>query len=473
MPNEEYDLGMVGLGVMGSNLVLNMADHGFSIAGLDKDIQKVNHLQAETGSRNIFATTSLADFIQALRKPRAIMMLVPAGSIVDGVIRETIPYLETGDILIDGGNSYYKDTNLRQNTLAEKGLQFLGVGISGGEAGARHGASLMPGGPEEAYRRVEPILEAVAAKVNGEPCVAFMGQGSAGHYVKMVHNGLEYGLMELIAESYDLMKRGLGLMDEEIEGVFTTWNKSELNSFLIEITAKIFAKIDPQSGRKLIDVILDEARQKGTGKWTSQDAMDLQVAVPTIDMAVGMRDLSTYKKDRQAGSKQLPGPEGPLNNIEKAPFLNTLKNSLYASMIITFAQGMELLQEASKAYNYQLDLQSIASIWRGGCIIRAALLEPIRSAYQKQPDLANLLFDPILGSQEAGKRIPELRELIGKGIEAGIPVPAFMASLAYYDSMRSLWLPANLIQAQRDFFGAHTYERVDERGVFHTQWEEE
>lgn len=473
MPNEEYDLGMVGLGVMGSNLVLNMADHGFSIAGLDKDIQKVNHLQAETGSRNIFATTSLADFIQALRKPRAIMMLVPAGSIVDGVIRETIPYLETGDILIDGGNSYYKDTNLRQNTLAEKGLQFLGVGISGGEAGARHGASLMPGGPEEAYRRVEPILEAVAAKVNGEPCVAFMGQGSAGHYVKMVHNGLEYGLMELIAESYDLMKRGLGLMDEEIEGVFTTWNKSELNSFLIEITAKIFAKIDPQSGRKLIDVILDEARQKGTGKWTSQDAMDLQVAVPTIDMAVGMRDLSTYKKDRQAGSKQLPGPEGPLNNIEKAPFLNTLKNSLYASMIITFAQGMELLQEASKAYNYQLDLQSIASIWRGGCIIRAALLEPIRSAYQKQPDLANLLFDPILGSQEAGKRIPELRGLIGKGIEAGIPVPAFMASLAYYDSMRSLWLPANLIQAQRDFFGAHTYERVDERGVFHTQWEEE
>ncbi len=470
MPHVEFDLGMVGLGVMGSNLVQNMADHGFAVAGFDKDLQKVAALQAEAGGRRIRATGSTQEFVDILRKPRAVMLMVPAGPPVDAVIRDLLPYLESGDMLIDGGNSYFKDTNLRQKTLEGKGLLYLGVGISGGEQGARHGASIMPGGPKAAYERVKEILNAAAARVDGQPCAAYMGPGSAGHYVKMVHNGLEYGLMELIAECYDLMKRGLGMDDEAIQQVFTDWNSGELNSYLLEITANIFARIDTGSSQRLVDVILDEARQKGTGKWTSQEAMDLQVPAPTIDIAVSMRDMSTGKMLREQASQILPEPQRQIDGNKKA-FLDDLQDAMYAGMILTFTQGMALLGKASIEYQYNLDLKTIARIWRGGCIIRAALLEPIAAAYEAQPDLPNLMFNERLGPGETGRCIPALRDVVAAAARAAVPVPGLMASLGYYDSLSSAWLPANLIQAQRDYFGAHTYERVDGQGVFHTQWE--
>jgi 6-phosphogluconate dehydrogenase len=465
----QYEMGMVGLGVMGRNLVLNIADHGFSIAGYDKDSEKVTELKNEAEGRPIFAATSLDDFFNALRTPRVVMMLVPAGSPVDAVIRDVLPFLTPGDMIIDGGNSYYKDTNLRAETLAQKGIRYLGVGISGGESGARHGPSMMPGGPKDAYERVRPIFEAAAAKVDNEPCVAYLGTGSAGHYVKMVHNGIEYGLMELIAETYDLMKRGLGLSDDEIHQAYKQWNQDETSSYLIEISANIFKEVDDKTGKRLIDVILDEAKQKGTGKWTSQSAMDLQVPASTIDMAVAMRDLSVYKTNRieidhilGAGIKKL--------DVEQTSFLKSLHKAYYAAMLLTYAQGMSLLGKASKSFEYNLDLETIARIWRGGCIIRASLLEDIRSIYRSNPDLPNLLRDDRMGRKIAGFQ-DDLRMVVKSAIDAGIPTPGFMASLAYFDAFRSPWLPANLIQAQRDYFGAHTYERTDAKGVFHTQWE--
>jgi 6-phosphogluconate dehydrogenase len=390
---------------------------------------------------------------------------------VDAVIRDLLPHLQPGDLIIDGGNSHFDDTDLRGKMLAEKGLHFLGVGISGGESGARHGPSIMPGGPREAYERVRPIFEAVAAKVNGEPCVTYLGPGSAGHYVKMVHNGIEYGLMQLIAESYDLMTRGLGLSDDELHDVYARWNETELNGFLIEITAQIFRQVDEKTGRRLVDVILDEARQKGTGKWTSQDGMELQAPTPTIDAAVAARDLSTYKTERETASRLLGGPS-PSFQGERGAFLEQLRSALYAAMILTYAQGMALLRVASQSYGYGLDLEAVARIWRGGCIIRAALLEPIRAAYRARPDLANLLLDPDL-SAELVRRQGDLRAIVSHAAGLGIPAPGLMASLAYLDGYRSAWLPANLIQAQRDYFGAHTYERVDARGVFHTRWSDD
>ena len=381
-----------------------------------------------------------------------------------------MPLLDPGDILIDAGNSYYKDTELRQKTLAQKGILLLGVGLSGGEYGARFGPSLMPGGPVEAYERVQPVLEAVAAKVGGEPCVAYLGPGSAGHYVKMVHNGLEYGWMELIAECYDLMERGLGLSDQQIQSIFEEWDHAELNSYLIEITGNIFGKVDERTGKLLVDVILDEARQKGTGKWVSQDAMDLQVPVPTIDMAVAFRDLSGYKADREKACRALTGPDRKLSlPVDQA--IAQAKNALYAGMIITFAQGMALLNAASASYQYHLDLETIARIWRGGCIIRAALLEKVRKAFQTSPNLTNLLLDPTLG-EDVISRQDDLRRLVAAAARVGLPFPGLMVSLAYFDGLRSDWLPANLIQAQRDYFGSHTYERVDDKGIFHTRWEE-
>ncbi|MDD5369752.1 MAG: NADP-dependent phosphogluconate dehydrogenase, partial [Anaerolineaceae bacterium] len=403
---------------------------------------------------------------------RAIMMMVPAGSPVDAVIHDLLPFLNINDLIIDGGNSYYKDTELRQKTLQEKGVLFLGVGISGGEHGARSGASLMPGGPIDGYLRVEPILTSVAARVNGEACITYMGAGASGHYVKMVHNGIEYGLMELIAESYDLMKRVLHMQDDEIQQEFTQWNQTEINSYLLEITANIFSFIDPQTKLRLVDVILDEARQKGTGKWMSQDAMDLAVPVPTIDAAVSSRDLSAYKTEREQANRVLDETP-PALDIERPAFLERLRGALYAGMLLTYGQGMSQLYVASKQYGYHLDLGAIASIWRGGCIIRAALLEKIHMAYHANPGLPNLLLDPAIGIDSVKPRIPDLREITKIGITVGIPLPAFAASLAYYDGYRSAWLPANLTQAQRDYFGAHTYERIDERGIFHTQWEEE
>ncbi len=470
MDNKQSDIGMVGLGVMGRNLVLNMADHGFTVSGYDKDASKVQILNAEAGNKKVVGAKNLEEFIASLRPPRVVMMLVPAGPPVDAVIRDVLPYLQAGDLIIDGGNSHFKDTDLRRNMLAEKGIQFLGVGISGGEYGARHGPSLMPGGPKEAYARVRPIFEAVAAQAEGDPCVAYLGPGSAGHYVKMVHNGIEYGLMQLIAETYDLMKRGLGLTDNELNEVYQDWNRSELNAYLLEITANIFCEEDQKTGKRLIDVILDEANQKGTGRWTSQDGMDLQVPAPTIDTAVAMRNLTIMKDERTAANRLL-GQPGVHFQGERQAFIGQLKGAFHAAMLITFAQGMADLRAASRAYSYNLDLETVASIWRGGCIIRAGLLKDIRAAFHKQPDLPNLLLNPDLG-----KKVLDLRgnlvEVITTAPQMGIPCPGLMACLAYFDSYRSAWLPANLIQAQRDYFGAHTYERIDDKGVFHTQWEE-
>ena len=462
---------MVGLGIMGRNLMLNMADHGHSVAGYDKDPAKVAALSREAENRDIHCAADIKEFIGILRKPRAIMMLVPAGAPVDSVIRDLLPYLDKDDLVIDAGNSYFKDTDLRAGSLAAKGIHFLGVGVSGGEEGARYGPSIMPGGPKDVYERVRPIFEAAAAKVNGDPCVTWLGPGSAGHFVKMVHNGIEYAVMQLIAETYDLMKRGLGLNDDEVRDVFTAWNDGELNGYLMEITGHIFSKQDEQTGKRLIDEILDVARQKGTGMWTSQSAIELQVPIPTIDMAVAMRDLSVFEKEReQAGAiykssiRRLTGDRNSL--------LNQLGRGLYAGMIVVYAQGMALLVAASDKYNYHLDLEAVARIWRGGCIIRAGLLEDICAAFHARRDLPNLLLDPNL-SRKVMDHQEDLRQVVCRAAESGVPAPGLMVSLGHLDAYRSAWLPANLIQAQRDYFGAHTYERIDAKGTFHTVWEKE
>ncbi len=470
MGESNGDIGMIGLGVMGRNLALNMADHGFAVAGYNRHPDKVTLLEQEAGERKVVGVGSVKELVNALRRPRAVMMMVPAGAAVDEVIHDLLEHLESGDVIIDGGNSHYKDTDVRVTALADSGIQFLGVGISGGEKGARFGPSMMPGGPRGAYEQVQRIFEAVAANVRGEPCVTYLGPGSSGHYVKMVHNGIEYGLMQLISETYDLMKRVLGLHNGELATVYREWNQGELQSFLVEITADIFSRVDEKTGRWLIDEILDRAQQKGTGKWTSQDAMDLQVPVPTIDMAVVMRDLSAYKEERVSAAKQLSGP-APRYEGDGNVFPTVLANAFYAAMIVTYAQGLAVLRAASQAFQYDLRLDEVARIWRGGCIIRARLLEDVCSAFQRRPDLPNLMLDPVL-SEVVVQRQKELRTVVHTAVESGIPVPGFMASLAYFDGFRSGWLPANLIQAQRDYFGSHTYERIDEKGVFHTVWEE-
>jgi 6-phosphogluconate dehydrogenase len=463
------DIGLIGLGVMGRNLVLNMADHSFSVAVYNRTAEKTREfIEEEAGERKIRPAYTLQEFIGLLKKPRAILIMVEAGAPVDAVIEGILPLLEVGDLVIDGGNSHFSDTNRRGKLLAEKGFLYMGMGISGGEYGARYGPSMMPGGPKEVYERIRPILEATAAKVNGEPCVAYLGSGSAGHYVKMVHNGIEYGIMELIVETYDLMKRGLRLTNDELHSVYDQWNQKELNSYLIEITAKIFQQPDDQAGKRLIDMILDQAKQKGTGKWTSCEAMDLQIPTPTIDAAVIARDLSSHKAEREAASQTLRGPKTAFRGGKKT-FIDHIRGALYACMIITYAQGMRLLQGTSEAYGYGLNLEAVARIWRGGCIIRAALLEKIRKAYQNRPNLVNLLLDPAL-SQEVMEHQVNLRRVVITATKLGLPVPAMMVTLAYFDGYRSAWLPANLTQAQRDYFGAHTYERVDQKGVFHTGW---
>jgi 6-phosphogluconate dehydrogenase len=466
---QQSEIGMVGLGVMGRNLVLNMADHGFPVAGYDKDPKQVEALHQESKERDVRGAGDIQEFIALLRPPRAVMMLVPAGPPVDSVIKDLLPHLEKGDLIIDAGNSYFKDTDVRARDLTEKGIHFLGVGVSGGEEGARHGPSIMPGGPKEAYERVRPIFEAASAKVDSEPCVTWLGHGSAGHFVKMVHNGIEYGVMQLIAETYDLMKRGLEMKDDQVGEVYTLWNKGELNSYLVQITSRIFAREDETTGKLLIDEIAGVARQKGTGMWTSQSAMELQIPIPTIDLAVAMRDLSGFEQERkQAGAiyqrsiRRFAG--------DRDAFLEQLGRAFYAAMIMTYAQGMALLAMASDKYGYHLDLEAVARIWRGGCIIRAALLEDIRAAFRARHDLPNLLLDPNL-SRKLTENQEALRQVVFKAAESGIPAPGLMVSLSYLDGYRSAWLPANLIQAQRDYFGAHTYERNDTKGTFHTVWE--
>jgi 6-phosphogluconate dehydrogenase len=471
MTEQKCRIGMVGLGVMGRNLLLNMAEHGFAVAGYDKDPQKVALLQSEATGLPVQSAEDVGSFVALLQLPRAVMLLVPAGPIVDNVIRDLLPALEPDDMIIDAGNSHFTDTDLRESTLEAKGLHFFGMGVSGGEAGARHGPSMMPGGPEQAYRRVQDILEASAAHVDGEPCVTYLGPHSAGHYVKMVHNGIEYGIMQLIAETYDLLSRGLGQTDDELGEVFSSWNQAELNGYLVEITADIFRKVDEITGKRLVDEVLDTARQLGTGMWTSQDALSLHVPTPTIDSAVVMRDLSGLEAQRAAISKKFGGQTQKYKG-GRHQIIEQARHGLYAAIILTYAQGFAQLEQASKAYQYNLDLSAVARIWRGGCIIRSRLLEPIRDAYQKHHDLSHLLLDQALGDT-VSEHLADLRAMVQTAAGLSLPASSFMAALAYIDSLSSTHLPANLIQAQRDYFGAHTYERVDRRGVFHTQWSKE
>lgn len=469
MQTESYVLGMVGLGVMGRNLLLNMADHGFPVAGYDKDSSKVLSLEKEAGAGVVVkGYTALPEFIQSLKKPRAVMLLVPAGKIVDGAIAEIAPLLDKGDLIIDGGNSHFSDTNRRSEELKAKGLHFFGMGVSGGEEGARKGPSMMPGGDPDAYKVVQPIFEAIAAKVNGDPCVTYIGPGAAGNFVKMVHNGIEYGLMQLIAETYEVMNKGLGLSGEEIHRTFKQWNEGRLQSFLIEITRDIFAHKAPGTDHLLVDDIKDEARSKGTGKWTSQVAMDLQLPITAIDTAVSMRDLSKYKTLREQAAA-LYKDDGVKLNVDKQKFIQSLEESLYFTTVIAYAQGLHLLSQASKEYGYDLKLDQIALIWRGGCIIRSTFLNDIHEAYKKNTQLAHLLLDPGIAQRINGV-LGGTRQVVSAAAAVGLAIPAYAASLSYFDAFRSARMPSNLIQAQRDYFGAHTYELIGKEGVFHTQW---
>ncbi|MDB5282661.1 MAG: gnd 2 [Bacteroidota bacterium] len=466
----QYDYGMIGIGTMGRNLVYNMCDHGFAVAGFDKDTKQVEVFVKEADKRKVFGTSNVNDFIQALKSPRVVMLLVPAGAIVDSVIQELKPLLSEQDIIVDCGNSHFTDTDRRIAELSKENLHFMGIGISGGEEGARYGPSIMPGGAKEIYARVAPVLEAISAKVNGEPCVTYLGPGSSGHYVKMVHNGIEYGVMQLISEAYHLLKEGAGLNNAELHQVFCKFNEGPLQSFLIEITANIFSRKDDLTANHLIDVIADKAQQKGTGKWTSQSAMDLGTPIPLIDAAVTMRELSALKEEREAAELKLTGPAQNFKMIKDEMILE-LEQALYFSMIAVYAQGMALLQQASKEFEYNLISADVASIWRGGCIIRATMLENIRSAYMRQPSLQNIMVDDFFAKQ-LNKTQSSARKIVQTGVENGIPVATMMSAIAYYDSYRHGWLPANLIQAQRDYFGAHTYQRTDRKGIFHTHWDQ-
>lgn len=468
-----YDFGMIGLGVMGRNFLLNIADHEYAVAGYDTNSDKVAALDKEGGQHKVKGFNVLEDFIKSLAAPRKIMLLVPAGNPVDAVINELLPHLDEGDLIIDGGNSHFADTDRRMQALSDKNINFLGIGVSGGEKGARFGPSLMPGGSRDAYEIIRPVLEAAAAKVQDEPCVAFLGKGSAGHYVKMVHNGIEYGLMQLIAEVYDLLKRKVQLNNKEIHEVFKKWNEGDLQSFLIEITADIFRQPDLDGGEGfLIDKILDSAKQKGTGKWTSQSAMDLGVPIPTIDTAVTMRFISALKAQRKEAAQVLVNEKDVTTEEDKKFLEGEIHNALHFAVIITYAQGLALLKEASQEYGYDIDLAEVAKIWRGGCIIRARLLEDIMVAFKHEPALVNLMLDDHMAKVLLQQHLDAV-EVARLGLQQNIPTPALNSAITYFDAYRSERLPSNLTQAQRDYFGAHTYERTDKEGVFHTEWGEE
>ncbi len=466
----KQQFGLIGLAVMGENLALNIEQHGFSVAVYNRTAEKTTAFaQGRAAGKNIRPTYSIPELVQTLETPRRIMLMVQAGAPVDDVIYQLKPHLEKGDLIIDGGNSFFQDTERRARDLEALGLLFIGTGISGGEEGALHGPSIMPGGRKEAYQLVEPIFTAIAARADGEPCVTYIGPRGAGHYVKMVHNGIEYGDMQLIAESYDILKRALNLSASELHAIFSEWNQGELSSYLVQITADIFNKMDGETGRPLVELILDEAQQKGTGKWTSQNALDLGAPTPTINAAVESRIISAYKKERVAASKILSGPAGRYRG-DRQKLIDSVKAALYASKICSYAQGMAMLRAASQEYGYDLPLADIARIWRAGCIIRARFLGKISAAFQRKPGLPNLLVDPEF--QEAvNSRQEAWRFAIRTAVGLGIPCLAMSASLAYYDAYRSERLPANLTQAQRDYFGAHTYRRVDKEGVFHTEWQ--
>ncbi|CAN5582527.1 hypothetical protein BH18ACI1_BH18ACI1_07850 [soil metagenome] len=531
--------GMIGLGTMGRNFLLNVAEHGFSGIGYNRSQDKLQLLLEEGKDFNITGVDNIEDFVEGLESPRKIMLLVPAGKVVDSVISELLPYLDAGDLIVDGGNSHFPDTERREAYLREKGIGFLGVGVSGGEEGARYGASIMIGGDAEVYEHVRQILEAASAKVNGEPCAAYVGTSSAGHFVKMVHNGIEYGLMQILAETYDFMLRVLKMDYDQMSETFAMWNNSELNSFLVEITSEVLQKVDAETSKPLVEMVLDKAAQKGTGKWTSQAAMDFGVPIPTIDSAVSMRQISAQKDvrlliakkygsqpaqvgelhlavgktvtsepvyeakaERKAQDFETPISEHQRTNIDEQAakhaehtvenvadeskntelreksaedfqtFVEELKNALFSSFIVTYAQGMSLLQMASIEKQYGLNLAEVAKIWRGGCIIRSTLLEEMRRAYAENPELPNLILDSEF-AEMLNERREDWRSIAEKFTESRVPALCLSSALGYFDAFRSEKLPANLIQAQRDFFGAHTYQRIDKEGIFHTpDWNE-
>ncbi|KVT81427.1 6-phosphogluconate dehydrogenase [Burkholderia ubonensis] len=464
-------IGVIGLAVMGRNLALNIESRGYAVSVYNRSREKTDELIAEFPGRNLVPTYTLEEFVASLETPRRILMMVKAGTATDATIAALKPLLEKGDVLIDGGNTHFTDTIRRNQELAQSGLHFIGTGVSGGEEGALRGPSIMPGGQRDAYDLVEPILKQIAAKApsDGEPCVAYMGPDGAGHYVKMVHNGIEYGDMQLIAESYAVLKGVAGLTNDELGAVYTDWNQGELDSYLMEITSKIFGKKDDETGKHLVDVILDRAAQKGTGKWTSQNALDLGVPLPLITESVFARVLSSLKTERVAASKVLSGPSATPLQGDRAAFVEAVRRALYLSKVISYAQGFAQLRTASEEYGWNLDLGTIAKIFRAGCIIRARFLQKITDAYAKDPALANLLLDPYFQDIAANYQA-SLREVVIAAVKAGVPVPAFASAVAYFDSYRSERLPANLVQAQRDFFGAHTFERTDKPGSFHANW---
>ncbi|PXX30244.1 NADP-dependent phosphogluconate dehydrogenase [Burkholderia sp. MS455] len=464
-------IGVIGLAVMGRNLALNIESRGYAVSVYNRSREKTDELIAEFPGRNLVPTHTLEEFVASLETPRRILMMVKAGEATDATIASLKPLLEKGDVLIDGGNTHFTDTIRRNQELAQSGLHFIGTGVSGGEEGALRGPSIMPGGQRDAYDLVEPILKQIAAKApsDGEPCVAYMGPDGAGHYVKMVHNGIEYGDMQLIAESYSVLKNVAGLTNDELGAVYTEWNQGELDSYLIEITSKIFGKKDEETGKHLVDVILDRAAQKGTGKWTSQNALDLGVPLPLITESVFARVLSSLKTERVAASKILSGPAAAPFDGDRAAFVEAVRRALYLSKVISYAQGFAQLRTASEEYGWNLDLGTIAKIFRAGCIIRARFLQKITDAYAKDPALANLLLDPYFQDIAANYQA-SLRDVVVAAVKAGVPVPAFASAVAYFDSYRSERLPANLVQAQRDFFGAHTFERTDKPGSFHANW---
>jgi 6-phosphogluconate dehydrogenase len=475
--SEQCDIGLIGLAVMGQNLVLNMADHGFTVAAYNRTSSKLDDFIAGPAKgKSIVGAYSPEELIQSLKKPRRVMMMVKAGAAVDGNIEQLVPLLDKGDIIIDGGNSYFQDTERRIKDLEPKGILFMGTGISGGEEGARHGPSIMPAGSADAWPHVKPIFQSIAAQVGPNkdiPCCDWIGTGGAGHYVKMVHNGIEYGDMQLICEAYSLLKEGLGLTNDELYDVFAQWNTGDLDSYLIEITRDIFSVKDPKTGKFLLDVIADKAGQKGTGKWTAQLALDLGVPTTLITEAVFARCLSAQKEKRARASKLLVGPEGAIEKFRKSinreEFIEAVRQALYASKICSYAQGFFQIQAAGEENGWGLRYGDIALLWRGGCIIRAAFLERIKEAFDRDANLENLLLDPyfkeaVASSQEAW------RYVVATAAQVGIPAPAFSAALNYYDGYRSERLPHNLLQAQRDYFGSHTYERIDEEGTFHSKW---
>ncbi|MDK2801704.1 MAG: 6-phosphogluconate dehydrogenase [Clostridiales bacterium] len=468
---KKSDIGLIGLAVMGQNLVLNMESKGYVISVYNRSAEKTKGFieGPAKDKENIQPFYNLDDFCESLKKPRKIMLMVQAGNPVDKVIEALLPLLEEGDVIVDGGNSFYKDTIRRSKALESKGIHFLGTGVSGGEEGALKGPSIMPGGSKQAWTLLEKILTDISAKVEDNvPCCDYIGSDGAGHYVKMTHNGIEYGDMQLISEAYYLMKELLGMSAKEIQKVFMQWNEGELNSYLIEITADILGKTDTSTGKPMVDVILDRAGQKGTGKWTSQEALDLGVSAPTIAEAVFARCITAIKDERVRASKVLKGPNKAFDG-NREEFIEHIRKALYASKICSYAQGFDLLKNASEEYGWELNLGSIALLWRGGCIIRAQFLNRIKEAYDRNKDLSNLLLDPyfkeiMLEGQES------LREVVALAALSGISVPCFSSALAYYDAYRSENLWANMIQAQRDYFGAHTYERIDKEGYFHTDW---